>query len=959
MKTAKIIAALELFVLMLKPSLTTEEATANNVFAHEMNTTTVMQQSAATSEYDRTGTLWGPYIEWDVYNAAYAGNAFDLEATVTFVHLQSGEVRQTEMFYDGNGVWKFRFTGTRTGQWTFITSASDPDLDNLSGTVNILPNPDPNAKGFLKTQGSKFVRELSENGAVEAVIPKVYMNLALTEINGAPFLMSHMTKKAIRDEYIQEAKDNGFNAVFFSMNNQWFEWNAMSYNEHSSTGPDPNSFAVLETFIVEAHAAGLQTVIWAWGDEQRQWTPIGAGGINGKADYRLQRYIAARLGPIPGWSMGYGFDLDEWVTAEEIDAWEENIETHSGWDHLLWGRPYNNPTLQVVSNDERPTGNRTFDFYKTAQSEYSRSSGRPIIFERRFTYLRDGVWTMDNTRRSMWQFAMAGGAASWYGFYVESTNPYPNPEQIRTHEQFWQKHFSTSLKSDNTAPSGLAMKDDNNEHFIFYDENQSSITFDLRGMQGSGVAIAIDTKKPYSEIDLGFLSPDKQTWQAPYQSDWAIAVGQFENGSTSDWSTPITFQEVGNGHEIDLYIGGHSDGTDGLDIGFDRPLPPPPPGSDYYASLKAPQQGLYLSQDIRGWVDPFVTAIDWQVELQAKEGIVSKLSWDSAALPGQGTFILRGLDGDIDMRLQNSVEFTGSKSLTISYVTTTCFTFNFPVEGYAWYLISLPVKPADNSLSAVFPDAFAAFTWDSIAQKYIPASNLEVGKAYWVLFLQASTAEVCGARQVSFTNNYTSTGWDLIGSVTDEASVIDTPDGTITAWYKWDPILQELVLLDVLKSEPGVGYWAFISKAPSTVEVTSAKRDAGGNPIYKLAPVLDRQVAMSMAPPPPPVAMAEASNQADAFIPTTTSLKQNYPNPFNPVTMIEFHLAEKQEVTLKIFSILGQEIKTLVLGEKEAGVHRISWNAQDDSGRMVGSGVYLLKLQAGELTQHRRLILLK
>ena len=271
----------------------------------------------------------------------------------------------------------------------------------------------------------------------------------------------------------------------------------------------------------------------------------------------------------------------------------------------------------------------------------------------------------------------------------------------------------------------------------------------------------------------------------------------------------------------------------------------------------------------------------------------------------------------------------------------------------------MPVKPADNSLSAVFPDAFAAFTWDSIAQKYIPASNLEVGKAYWVLFLQASTAEVCGARQVSFTNNYTSTGWDLIGSVTDEASVIDTPDGTITAWYKWDPILQELVLLDVLKSEPGVGYWAFISKAPSTVEVTSAKRDAGGNPIYKLAPVLDRQVAMSMAPPPPPVAMAEASNQADAFIPTTTSLKQNYPNPFNPVTMIEFHLAEKQEVTLKIFSILGQEIKTLVLGEKEAGVHRISWNAQDDSGRMVGSGVYLLKLQAGELTQHRRLILLK
>jgi hypothetical protein len=80
-------------------------------------------------------------------------------------------------------------------------------------------------------------------------------------------------------------------------------------------------------------------MFWAWGDESRKWTPIGVGeGINGKEGRRLQRYIAARLGPLPGWSMGYGFDLHEYISKNELRSWQNYLHNRLGWQHLLSAR---------------------------------------------------------------------------------------------------------------------------------------------------------------------------------------------------------------------------------------------------------------------------------------------------------------------------------------------------------------------------------------------------------------------------------------------------------------------------------------------------------------------------------------------------------------------------------------------------------------------------------------------
>jgi hypothetical protein len=94
-------------------------------------------------------------------------------------------------------------------------------------------------------------------------------------------------------------------------------------------------------------------------------------------------------------------------------------------------------------------------------------------------------------------------------------------------------------------------------------------------------------------------------------------------------------------------------------------------------------------------------------------------------------------------------------------------------------------------------------------------------------------------------------------------------------------------------------------------------------------------------------------------LPAKIVLNQNYPNPFNPETTVKYYLPEKAEVTLKIFNITGQEIRTLVNNTLPAGEHWVSWNGINRLGNPVSSGVYLYQLKAGGQTQFRRMLLLK
>jgi plastocyanin len=89
-------------------------------------------------------------------------------------------------------------------------------------------------------------------------------------------------------------------------------------------------------------------------------------------------------------------------------------------------------------------------------------------------------------------------------------------------------------------------------------------------------------------------------------------------------------------------------------------------------------------------------------------------------------------------------------------------------------------------------------------------------------------------------------------------------------------------------------------------------------------------------------------------VPDSYNLKQNFPNPFNPSTKISFSLPQKSNVTLKIYNAIGQEIKTLMEGETDAGIHEIEFN-----GSNLPSGIYFYRLLTPSYTDTKRLVLLK
>lgn len=93
--------------------------------------------------------------------------------------------------------------------------------------------------------------------------------------------------------------------------------------------------------------------------------------------------------------------------------------------------------------------------------------------------------------------------------------------------------------------------------------------------------------------------------------------------------------------------------------------------------------------------------------------------------------------------------------------------------------------------------------------------------------------------------------------------------------------------------------------------------------------------------------------------PKTFSLAQNYPNPFNSNTSIKFQLPDHTHLTLKIYNILGQEVRTLVDQVKEAGYHTIIWNGLDNYDNQVSSGIYYYRLESKTFVQSKKMVYLK
>jgi hypothetical protein len=100
-------------------------------------------------------------------------------------------------------------------------------------------------------------------------------------------------------------------------------------------------------------------------------------------------------------------------------------------------------------------------------------------------------------------------------------------------------------------------------------------------------------------------------------------------------------------------------------------------------------------------------------------------------------------------------------------------------------------------------------------------------------------------------------------------------------------------------------------------------------------------------------------NARGQTVPDQFELLQNYPNPFNPTTEISYNIESSAQVSLEVYNILGQKVKTLVNEKQDAGNYSVVWDSRDDNGDFVASGVYFYRLNAGDFTASKKMLLMK
>ncbi len=467
-------------------------------------------------------------VEWHFENISVSQNPFDVNTKAIFTH-EKGQTIQTGLFYNGDQKWTLRFTGTKAGKWSFTTTSDIPALNGHTGNVTVTS--DPNAIGFVTHHNNRWARQRGDT--TEAFLPQFVMY----DIPEGIYQKPEKIDADLRT-FIQEHGFTGLHTFVFC---GWFDIHEeRSTNLSDNPNPDLRTFEALEMLITKTHAAGGVVHIWVWGDESRYQTPI-KWGINGDVDKRLQRYMATRLGPLPGWTMGYGYDLWEWVEGAQLSEWHTYMHQYLGWPHMLGARSRKNDlgqlseTLDYASYEQhRPD----YDMYvKTIEQR----PHMPAFSEDRFRIRQQSKYAEKDytealTRRGLWDATMAGGVANIWGNLTYAPNsvpenyrqsaPYPHAEWIATWRHFFDTRFTLDLVRDNDLTNGVCLRTPNHDKLIFYKANTETVTLDLSKSKEPLTAIAIDTQKTYQEIDLGNLPTTNQTWQAPYTSDWAIAVSK-------------------------------------------------------------------------------------------------------------------------------------------------------------------------------------------------------------------------------------------------------------------------------------------------------------------------------------------------------------------------------------------------------------------------------------------------
>ena len=290
-----------------------------------------------------------------------------------------------------------------------------------------------------------------------------------------------------------------------------------------------------------------------------------------------------------------------------------------------------------------------------------------------------------------------------------------------------------------------------------------------------------------------------------------------------------------------------------------------------------------------------------------------------------------------------------------SYITTTIDDLGGDLGN--WFQPSTSGSTMGITAASFLHDATGISTVPSNTGSAKLSYEWNTGAADWLIreYLNAGTP-----RSIRWTKRLTRLQAFILGdgsgtafrfALDDSVEVFDTGRHEVSQWIPVDWVGWRLVEWD-LENDP-VGSWIGDGVLEGQMRFDSFQLTyVPGLSSASGSVLIDQlQVAVDAVTPVQETELTE--------IPESFALHQNFPNPFNPHTRITYDLPSESFVRLAVYDLLGRQVRSLVSGQQPPGSYSSSWDALDDAGARVSSGIYLCRLEAGQHAFTMKMILLK
>lgn len=476
---------------------------------------------------------WHRYVV-SIRNDSFSGNPFELALDATFTHKSSGATIKLPGYYAGNNTWKVGFMPTRTGEWTYVTSSSDPDLDDVTGSLTAVESGHP---GMLKADSANPRKWKYVDGPYVAPIA---LRFDVFHEDGT------IERFAQVADFLKE--DVGGHLFEFTFRNEVYsDWQKRQF--------DLALWDRLEERmdVLTERGLGIHFMVYS-DDSQRPAWPA-----QSDAEKLLIRYLVARLAGYPVVWYNTGIDIAENRGQAWINWYGQQVRALDPYGHPISSR-YGGGSGDLVMSGQ------TFDSRGdrlaiiSDMTRYFKESRVPVSMDDAWSEnspeaaRRGKDFTEHDIRRAVWKTVMAGGLGSlirgstlynndlWFRMRnIESE--LESEQYLRLVNWFIQNKlgntFGSMVPEASLVSNGYALADPGRTRLLYflmgvndrYDSgNGGSVTLKLSGLNKTYEAIWFDPRTGNEARTGSIRGAQDHTLAPPSKDDWVLLLSASGSG---------------------------------------------------------------------------------------------------------------------------------------------------------------------------------------------------------------------------------------------------------------------------------------------------------------------------------------------------------------------------------------------------------------------------------------------